>query len=205
MSTYLYLQCLSHTPPLQAEAESGQHLYDLPQIRADIADRERIAAAVNDQSSGEWWGDAPEFTHDYFRRTSARFLATHPACQIGIVDECGGRYNPTEADEVTPVTPAGMAPVLTAVMDERIRQHRLYGDQSHLPDGTGDQLARLTADNRRRECDLAQQEGQLTWRHILAEEAAEAMAEADPARLRAELIQVAAVCVQWVQAIDGRG
>lgn len=98
----------------------------------------------------------------------------------------------------------GIAPIMRDIRAERIRQAQLHGDQSHLPDGTGDQLARLTADNRRRECDLAQQEGQLTWRHILAEEAAEAMAEADPARLRAELIQVAAVCVQWVQAIDGR-
>ena len=31
MSTYLYLVCLDHTPPLRAASESGQHLYDLPQ------------------------------------------------------------------------------------------------------------------------------------------------------------------------------
>ena len=39
---------------------------------------------------------------------------------------------------------------------------------------------------------------------ILAEEVAEVYAESDPDRLRAELIQVAAVCVQWIEAIDGR-
>lgn len=98
MSAYLYLQCLSHTPPIEAEDESGQHLYDLPQIRADIADRERIAALVNDNGDGPWWGDADEFAH-HFRRNTARFLAVHPACQLGIVDEYGGQWMTTADDE----------------------------------------------------------------------------------------------------------
>lgn len=46
--------------------------------------------------------------------------------------------------------------------------------------------------------------GIVTFRDILACEVAEAFAEEDPARLRAELIQVAAVAVQWVEAIDAR-
>lgn len=51
---------------------------------------------------------------------------------------------------------------------------------------------------------LAAEHGGLTWRHILAEEMFEALAESDPAKLRAELVQVAAVAVQWVEAIDRR-
>lgn len=43
MSTYLYLVCESHTPPIVADDESGQHLYDLPQIRSDLANRDLIA------------------------------------------------------------------------------------------------------------------------------------------------------------------
>lgn len=43
------------------------------------------------------------------------------------------------------------------------------------------------------------------WDGILLEEVYEALAESDPAKLRAELIQVAAVAVAWVQAIDRRG
>ena len=79
MSTYLYLECLDHSPPLQADGESGQHLYDLPTIRDDIAKREQIVEAWK----GEW-------THgDHFRRNTARFLADHPSCQIGIRDEYG--------------------------------------------------------------------------------------------------------------------
>ena len=31
--------CLDHDPPLKADGESGQHLYDLPQIRKDIRRR----------------------------------------------------------------------------------------------------------------------------------------------------------------------
>ena len=45
MSTWLYLQCESHDPPLENEGESGQHLYDLEQIWADLENRDRIAAA----------------------------------------------------------------------------------------------------------------------------------------------------------------
>lgn len=42
------------------------------------------------------------------------------------------------------------------------------------------------------------------WRTILAEEVYEAFAETDPARLRHELVQVAAVAAAWVEDIDSR-
>ncbi|MEV0526610.1 hypothetical protein AB0I66_24515 [Streptomyces sp. NPDC050439] len=42
------------------------------------------------------------------------------------------------------------------------------------------------------------------WDGILLEEAYEAVAEADPVKLRAELVQVAAVCAAWVADIDSR-
>ncbi len=86
---------------------------------------------------------------------------------------------------------------------ERQRQHAKWGDQSNLPDGTGPQWAD-DADTARRLCDLAMRGGYVKWRHILREEVAEAFAESDPDRLRAELVQVAAVCVQWIEAIDRR-
>lgn len=44
----------------------------------------------------------------------------------------------------------------------------------------------------------------LKWRNILIEEVFEALAEDDPALLRAELVQVAAVAISWVEAIDRR-
>jgi hypothetical protein len=44
--------------------------------------------------------------------------------------------------------------------------------------------------------------GEVTWLDILLEEVAEAFAESDLVKLRTELIQVAAVAVRWVEAID---
>ena len=92
MSTYLYLTCLDHTPPLMAEDESGQHLYDLPRIRDEIANRESVAS--EDKLPGAWTGEAAS----YFRARSSRFLAQHPSCRIGIRDEYG-RDHPVEDDQ----------------------------------------------------------------------------------------------------------
>ena len=93
--------------------------------------------------------------------------------------------------------------VLTEVIEERQRQIAKWGWQRH-PDGTGE-LADLTARDRAQKlCDEATDAGRLTWRAILAEEVAEAFAESNPDRLREELIQVAAVAVQWIEALDVR-
>ena len=89
MSTYVYLECLDHDPPLTADDESGQHLYDLPQIRADLADRDRIIADLI--ADADWLHEDDA----YFRRHTARFLSVHPHCSIGIRDEYG-REHPTE-------------------------------------------------------------------------------------------------------------
>lgn len=86
MSTYIYLECLDRNPPLRADGESGQHLYDLPQIRSDLANRDLMAAAYRDD-----WSH-----HDHFRRNTARFLADHPRCLIGIRDEYGVTHPTTD-------------------------------------------------------------------------------------------------------------
>lgn len=80
MSTYLFLRCLDHDPPLRAADESGQHLSDLSQIRADIAARTTLLAAWEHL-------DFSDFGH--FRNATLRFLAAHPKCNIGIRDEYG--------------------------------------------------------------------------------------------------------------------
>ena len=102
MSTYIYLQCLDHDPPLRAQDESGQHYYDLPRIRADVANRVEL---IGEYDSGElWrrnrelgemydWRDPFWFTpgaHDpYFQLQSVPFLADHLGCNLGIVTEYG--------------------------------------------------------------------------------------------------------------------
>ena len=81
MSTWLYLQCLDHDPPLIASDESGQHLSDLPQIHADInLSEEFLANDINDL--------------EYFRRNSYRFLIQHRSCRITVLDENGREHPP---------------------------------------------------------------------------------------------------------------
>lgn len=96
-----------------------------------------------------------------------------------------------------------LAAALLEVADERQRQDARWGEQNH-PDGTGRPVSRFIAGRRRAETEQAATEGSLTWRHILTEEVAEAFAETDLALLRAELIQVAAVAICWIEAIDRR-
>jgi hypothetical protein len=46
-----------------------------------------------------------------------------------------------------------------------------------------------------------EEQGLPTWRHLVLEEVAEAFQEDDPERRAEELIQVAALCVSWVERI----
>jgi hypothetical protein len=93
--------------------------------------------------------------------------------------------------------------VLSEILAERIAQDAKWGEQNH-PDGTGQYPEQINADVARMACQSAADGGYLDWLHILREEVAEAFAETDSARLRAELIQVAAVAVAWAEAIDRR-
>ncbi|WP_073915767.1 hypothetical protein [Streptomyces sp. CB02009] len=88
---------------------------------------------------------------------------------------------------------------------ERQLQLARFGEQRH-PDGTGRAGYVEKANTARDACqfDAAIVEGGPRWSLILLEEVYEALAESDPARLRAELVQVAAVCAAWVNDIDQR-
>ncbi|MFE0470547.1 NUDIX hydrolase [Streptomyces sp. NPDC058947] len=101
-----------------------------------------------------------------------------------------------------PDTP-GLAQHMVEVDAERQRQLAKFGDQHH-PDGTGDRRWRDAANYVRGEVDDDARFGRTTWNGVLREEVFEALAESDPAKLRAELIQVAAVCAAWIHDIDSR-
>ncbi len=93
---------------------------------------------------------------------------------------------------------------LIDVAEELDRQRLKFGEQNH-PDGTGGSAFKAAADTFRQLCDWDTKTGAVTWRIILQEEVYEALAESDPAKLRAELVQVAAVAVQWILALGRRG
>jgi hypothetical protein len=84
MSTYIYLECLDHDPPLRADGESGQHLCDLHETRRMIANRDEITTLMEQDMSLTW--------DSHFASNTAWFLYRHPKCQIGIVDEYGKRH-----------------------------------------------------------------------------------------------------------------
>ena len=100
-------------------------------------------------------------------------------------------------------TTPGVRAFAEAVDIERQRQLVKFGDQHH-PDGTGNKSQQEYADVKRRWCEAAFGSGYGTWADILAEEVAEVEAERDPAKLRAELVQVAAVCAAWIADLDSR-
>lgn len=92
MSTYLYLQCEEHDPPIVSDSEVGQHLYDLPQIREDLRNRDLIARATEI----DFW---PDEGYSHFRRATARFLQSHRTCYITIQDEYNRQHPLTDDEE----------------------------------------------------------------------------------------------------------
>lgn len=95
MSTYLYLRCSAHEPPILSADEVGQHLHDLDRVAGWIADRDSLVANLDRQGTG-----------DHFLGAALAFLAAHPHCEVDVVDEYG-RTHPVEP--VAP--PAGTARV----------------------------------------------------------------------------------------------
>ena len=93
--------------------------------------------------------------------------------------------------------------ILPEIAAERARQDAKWGEQNH-PDGTGNEGFINRANMAKMSCNIAAKHGTITYRHILDEEVQEAFAESDPVKLRAELVQVAAVAVAWIECIDRR-
>lgn len=92
--------------------------------------------------------------------------------------------------------------VLGEVHQERYRQEEKWGQQNH-PDGTGRLGDVERAFDARLRCQQNSPDND-NWRDILDEEVKEAFAEYHPDQIRAELVQVAAVAVAWIEAIDRR-
>lgn len=92
---------------------------------------------------------------------------------------------------------------INKVFVERARQNARWGEQNH-PDGTGKQGFRLWEASMKELNKAAVAEGRLNWSLILREEVAEALASKDQQDLQGELVQVAAVCQAWYEAIERR-
>jgi hypothetical protein len=98
--------------------------------------------------------------------------------------------------------------VLDEVYQERTLQDRKWGEQNHLSVSPWafpfDYMAPPESYLKER-CERRKATGSIAWADILIEEVAEAISSAcgkDSTGLRAELIQVAAVAVAWVECMD---
>lgn len=109
--------------------------------------------------------------------------------------------------------------VMELVVAERARQVTQYGHNDDLEDGTGQDSevlpssvygGELTGETFEEVCRLDYEfyerlHGKPTWMHLIREEIAEAFQESDPIRLEEELVQVAALCVSWIETLHKRG
>lgn len=99
-------------------------------------------------------------------------------------------------------------PSLREIGAERDRQIVKWGDGAPSGGFGGPVLMAdlVEVEAAKRRCELAMKAGNCTMRDVLEEEVAEALAEQPgSARQRAELVQVAAVCVKWIELIDRDG
>jgi hypothetical protein len=95
-----------------------------------------------------------------------------------------------------------LSEILEDIRAERSRQIDKFGWQS-LPNGTSADYEHSVAKVKEL-CEKQHNDGTLEWLTVLTEEFLEAAAETDPVKLRAELIQVAAVAAAWVQDLDNK-
>ena len=97
------------------------------------------------------------------------------------------------------------------VIAERRSQNAKWGEQNHVsvpPCSSGDAACELlgipTEDDCKQRTDEYASGRHLTWADVLLEEFAEAVAAPNEALRRAELVQVAAVAIAWIECIDRR-
>jgi hypothetical protein len=103
-------------------------------------------------------------------------------------------------------------PVLAEVVAELAAQDEKWGEQNHPVIGGFEERERILRRNflaRANELKV-QNNGRVKsdtmgWDSILLEEVYEALAEEDPAKVRAEMVQVAAVAVNMIRSIDRQG
>ena len=92
--------------------------------------------------------------------------------------------------------------IFSEIDEEMNRADAKFGPQYELPWGTGGVIFPSYRNTARKQCQDAAESGTCSWQLILQEEVYEAFAETEPELLRAELLQVAAVAVRWIDAID---
>lgn len=108
--------------------------------------------------------------------------------------------------------------ITLSVHNEVVRQDEKFGDQTQKPSVTtgpafdGSTWRYDYADyeipceaRAKNNCKIAHERGRGSWMHVAVEELAEVLEAKTPEERRKELVQLAAVCVNWIHAIDNGG
>lgn len=89
--------------------------------------------------------------------------------------------------------PVRMHPNVDPALAARGAGHQRICEEHEIP----------TANRAKQLCELARSRGEISWTAILVEEVCEAIeVHDDPVKLREELVQVGAVVVKWLEALD---
>lgn len=107
-------------------------------------------------------------------------------------------------------------PVYAEIIAERNRQDAKWGEQNHpsldpiltgrnggaSPQRLCEEYEIPSEARAKFKCNEAAEKRVLSWAHIAVEELSEAVSAIDDKTRRGELIQLAAVIVEWIQSID---
>jgi len=137
---------------------------------------------------------------------------THPSVTDGVCGICATHILDARAERASVRDRASHRRARSAmipVLQERMRQVMLWGHDGHqdgtgFGDGEGPAMHVPPMRMMRRLWDWAEHNDRITFAWILLEEVVEVMHETDPVKLRGELVQVAAVCVRWIEDLDRR-
>ncbi len=86
MSTYWYLECMDHDPPLKSFDEVTQHTDDVYYRRAVELVHQR---PLDPDWENTYYRDGSADT--YFEGHARAFLVQHPQCTVGLINEYGER------------------------------------------------------------------------------------------------------------------
>lgn len=92
--------------------------------------------------------------------------------------------------------------VLFEVLDDRRFSHTYHGERN-LPDGTSE-FYKPEFDKAAKNAVQQREQGRLTWRDLMMVTAVSATLVTDPEGLRDELVELASLVVEWIEAIDRR-
>jgi hypothetical protein len=153
-------------------------------------------------------------------RTAGAYLGAVAALsrdRVGLLDQvrdiqvrCTELLDESRANRRIARAPPGELVALAHISYERRLQDEKFGAPSALlkvPDGTGEDGGyHALAITRQAVATHETETGRATccWAHVLREEFDEVLVEIDPKRIRAELVQLAAVCCRWIEVLDRR-